>query len=283
MAEKIRVDIALVRQGKFESREKAQAAIMAGLVFQGQTRINKPSETVAEDIELTVHGSATPYVGRGGLKLEKAVQVFRADLKNKTCMDIGCATGGFTDVCLQNGAAHVYAIDVGYGQFDWKLRNDPRVTLLERTNARYLTPEQVPLHPTVTVMDVSFISIKLILPVAAALMGEEGVFYTLIKPQFEAGRSHVGKNGVVRDADVHVDVLESIVLFAESMSWRVAALDFSPVTGPKGNIEFLAEIRHQSRVPQPQLTKASLAQTVDRAHRELRANGQTASDGCHES
>ncbi len=283
MAEKIRVDIALVRQGKFESREKAQAAIMAGLVFQGQTRINKPSETVAEDIELTVHGSATPYVGRGGLKLEKAVQVFRADLKNKICMDIGCATGGFTDVCLQNGAAHVYAIDVGYGQFDWKLRNDPRVTLLERTNARYLTAEQVPLHPTVTVMDVSFISIKLILPVAAALMGEEGVFYTLIKPQFEAGRSHVGKNGVVRDADVHVDVLESIVLFAESMSWRVAALDFSPVTGPKGNIEFLAEIRHQSRVPQPQLTKASLAQTVDRAHRELRANGQTASDGCHES
>ncbi len=283
MAEKIRVDIALVRQGKFESREKAQAAIMAGLVFQGQTRINKPSETVAEGIELTVHGSATPYVGRGGLKLEKAVQVFRADLKNKICMDIGCATGGFTDVCLQNGAAHVYAIDVGYGQFDWKLRNDPRVTLLERTNARYLTAEQVPLHPTVTVMDVSFISIKLILPVAAALMGEEGVFYTLIKPQFEAGRSHVGKNGVVRDADVHVDVLESIVLFAESMSWRVAALDFSPVTGPKGNIEFLAEIRHQSRAPQPQLTKASLAQTVDRAHRELRASGQTASDGCHES
>jgi len=240
---KKRADVALVEQGLCASREKAQASIMAGLVYLGERRIGKASEQIAEDAELTLRGKANPYVGRGGLKLEKAVRAFGADLRDRVCMDIGCATGGFTDVCLRAGAAHVYAIDVGYGQFDWTLRQDSRVTLMERTNARSLTPDMFPLHPTVTVMDVSFISIRLILPVAAGIMGREGVFYTLIKPQFEAGRGKVGKNGVVRDPAVHEAVISEIAEFAESMGWRMCALDFSPITGPKGNIEFLAEIR----------------------------------------
>ncbi len=264
--DKVRADAALVAQGLFESRTRAQSAIMAGLVYLGERRIDKASEMVAAGDALTVRGQQHPYVGRGGLKLEKAVKAFHADLTGKVCMDIGCATGGFTDVCLRSGAAHVYAIDVGYGQFDWKLRNDPRVTLLERTNARTLTPEMVPLHPTVTVMDVSFISIRLILPVAAALMGEEGVFYTLVKPQFEAGRGRVGKNGVVRDPAVHEDVLREIVDFAPGMGWHVEGLEFSPITGPKGNIEFLAWI-----APGPAaapVTDAEIREIVRRAHRE---------------
>lgn len=198
MSTKQRVDVALVARGLCESREKAQACIMAGQVYIDEKKVLKPSENVKEEDNLIVRGPAHPWASRGGLKLEKAIASFHADLTDKVCMDIGCATGGFTDVLLKNGARHVYAIDVGYGQFDWKLRNDPRVTLMERTNARYLTADMVPLHPTVTVMDVSFISIKLILPVAAALMGENGAFYTLIKPQFEVGKDRVGKKGVVR-------------------------------------------------------------------------------------
>ncbi len=243
MADKIRADIALVTRGLCESREKAQAAIMAGNGYLGERRINKASELVEDKEHLDVRAPAHPWVGRGGLKLEKAIQSFRADLTGKICMDIGCATGGFTDVCLQNGAAHVYAIDVGYGQFDWKLRQDLRVTLMERTNARGLTLDMFPLHPTVTVMDVSFISIRLILPVAAAIMGAEGVFYTLIKPQFETGRAKVGKNGVVRDPGTHREVLREIRDFCPTIGWQIRRLDYSPITGPKGNMEFLAEIR----------------------------------------
>ncbi len=240
---KKRGDVLPHERAMCESRERAQAAIMAGEVYTGEKKILKPSELLAEDAPLTVRAPAHPYVGRGGLKLEKAMSAFGADVRGRVCMDIGCATGGFTDVLLRAGAAHVYAVDVGYGQFDWQLRQDPRVTLMERTNARGLTPEMVPLHPTVTVMDVSFISIRLILPVAAAIMGPEGVFYTLIKPQFEAGRGKVGKNGVVRDPRVHEEVLSGIVSFCAAMNWQVRALDYSPITGPKGNIEFLAEIR----------------------------------------
>ena len=243
MAEKQRADVALTQRGLAASREKAQAAIMAGEVYSGLRRIDKPSELIGPEEELTVRAPAHPWVGRGGLKLEKAVEAFGADLTGRVCMDLGCATGGFTDVCLQHGAAHVYAIDVGYGQFDWKLRQDPRVTLMERTNARMLTPDMFPLHPTVAVMDVSFISIRLILPVAAGILGPEGVFYTLIKPQFEAGRGKVGKHGVVRDPLVHQEVLGGIRDFCRGMDWRMVKLDYSPVTGPKGNIEFLAELR----------------------------------------
>ncbi|MBR6030029.1 MAG: TlyA family RNA methyltransferase [Clostridia bacterium] len=271
MADRKRADVALVEQGLCPSREKAQAAIMAGLAYIGERKLLKASEPVPEGAALTLRGKSNPYVGRGGLKLEKAVRVFGAELAGKVCMDIGCATGGFTDVCLKNGAAHVYAIDVGYGQFDWGLRQDERVTLMERTNARSLTPEMVPLHPTVTVMDVSFISIKLILPVAAEIMGSEGVFYTLIKPQFEAGRGKVGKNGVVRDGKVHEAVLADIADFAEHIGWRMCALDFSPITGPKGNIEFLAEIRC-AREGLNRVGAEDIAAVVRTAHQETAKN-----------
>ena len=269
MSDKMRADVALVSRGLCESREKAQASIMAGLVYVGQRKILKASESVKPEDELTLRGHAHPFASRGGLKLEKAIRSFGADLTGKVCMDIGAATGGFTDVCLRNGASHVYAIDVGYGQFDWKLRNDPRVTVMERTNARYLTQEQVPLHPTVTVMDVSFISIRLILPVAAGIMGEEGVFYTLIKPQFEAGRERVGKKGVVRDPKVHEDVLQEIVAFAPTFGWQVQALDYSPITGPEGNIEFLAKITRQQSDDEP-CTQESIHELVSRAHAEMK-------------
>lgn len=203
MSDKLRADVALVERGLCENRTRAQASIMAGQVYIGEKKVLKASDPVKPDDELIVRGPAHPWASRGGLKLEKAISSFHADVAGKVCMDIGAATGGFTDVLLRNNAAHVYAIDVGYGQFDWKLRNDERVTLMERTNARTLTSEMVPLHPTVTVMDVSFISIRLILPVAAQIMGEQGVFYTLVKPQFEVGKDRVGKKGVVREAVLH--------------------------------------------------------------------------------
>ena len=269
MSEKVRADVALVNRGLCESRTKAQASIMAGEVYVGTRRIDKASEIIKPEDDLHLKGQGSKYVSRGGLKLEKAIKSFSADLTGKVCMDIGAATGGFTDVCLQNGAPHVYAIDVGYGQFAWKLRNDPRVTLMERTNARHLTPDMVPLHPTVTVMDVSFISIRLILPVAAQLMGEEGVFYTLIKPQFEAGPDRVGKKGVVRDAKVHQDVLQEIVDFCPTIGWQVQALDYSPIKGPEGNIEFLAKITLRQREDEP-CTPEVIRALVERAHREMK-------------
>ncbi len=269
MNDKQRADVALVERGLCESRTKAQASIMAGEVYVGTRRIDKASEIIKPEDDLHLKGQGSKYVSRGGLKLEKAIASFGADLTGLVCMDIGAATGGFTDVCLQNGAAHVYAIDVGYGQFAWKLRNDPRVTLMERTNARTLTPEMLPLHPTVTVMDVSFISIRLILPVAAQLMGESGVFYTLIKPQFEAGPERVGKKGVVRDPKVHVDVLQEIVDFCPTMGWQVQQLDYSPIKGPEGNIEFLAKITVRQTEEEP-CTPEVIRELVSRAHRDMK-------------
>ena len=269
MSDKQRADVALVERGLCESRTKAQASIMAGEVYVGTRRIDKASEIIRAEDDLHLKGQGSKYVSRGGLKLEKAIASFGADLTGLVCMDIGAATGGFTDVCLQNGAAHVYAIDVGYGQFAWKLRNDPRVTLMERTNARTLTPEMLPLHPTVTVMDVSFISIRLILPVAAQLMGEEGVFYTLIKPQFEAGPERVGKKGVVRDPRVHMDVLQEIVEFCPSMGWQVQQLDYSPIKGPEGNIEFLAKITVRQHDEEP-CTPEVIRELVTRAHQDMK-------------
>lgn len=246
MSNKERVDTALVSRGLFPSREKARAAIMAGQVYIGERKVLKASESVTEEAELIVRAPAVAWVSRGALKLEKALRVFEARPEGKTILDIGASTGGFTDVCLHNGAKHVYAVDVGYGQLDWKLRNDTRVTVMERTNARYLTPDMFPEKPEITVMDVSFISIRLILPVAAGIMGDDGIFYTLIKPQFEAGRDRVGKKGVVRDPLVHQEVLEDIIRFSETFGWRVVRMDFSPITGPEGNIEFLAEIRKRT-------------------------------------
>ena len=269
MSDKQRADVALVERGLCESRSKAQASIMAGEVYVGTRRIDKASEIIKPEDDLHLKGQGSKYVSRGGLKLEKAIASFGADLTGLVCMDIGAATGGFTDVCLQNGAAHVYAIDVGYGQFAWKLRNDPRVTLMERTNARTLTPEMLPLHPTVTVMDVSFISIRLILPVAAQLMGESGVFYTLIKPQFEAGPERVGKKGVVRDPKVHMDVLQEIVDFCPTMGWQVQQLDYSPIKGPEGNIEFLAKITVRKTEEEP-VTPEVIRELVTRAHQDMK-------------
>lgn len=243
MTDKIRADIALVEQNLCASRERAQRAIMEGLVFLNDKRINKPSETIGIHEILTLRSKEKEYVSRGALKLEKAISVFHADLRDRVIMDIGSSTGGFTDVCLHHHARKVYAIDVGYGQLDWKLRNDERVVVMERTNARYLSPESFPEIPEITVMDVSFISIKLIIPAAIRIMGDEGVFYTLIKPQFEAGREQVGKNGVVRDPETHKSVLNNIIQFVNEIGWCMVSLDYSPITGPKGNIEFLAEIR----------------------------------------
>ncbi len=268
MSEKIRADVALVNRGLCASREKAQAAIMAGLVYTGEKKVLKASETIAPDAQLTLRNPAIPYVSRGALKLEKAIKVFGADLHGRIVMDIGASTGGFTDVCLKNGAKKVYAIDVGYGQLDWQLRNDPRVCVMERTNARYMTPRMFDPPPETAVMDVSFISIQLILPAAAAVMGDQGVFYSLIKPQFEAGRENVGKKGVVRDPEVHAQVLRKIIDFCEGMGWRAEAMDFSPITGPEGNIEFLAQIIHQNASKrQSPLTDDEVRNIVEAAHR----------------
>ena len=242
MTEKTRADVALVSRGLAESREKAQAAIMAGLVYIGERKVLKASEPVKPDDNLLMRKPEIQYVSRGALKLEKAVRVFDADLKDRVILDAGASTGGFTDVCLRSGARHVYAVDVGYGQLDWKLRNDPRVTVMERTNARFLTAADFPEKPEIAVMDVSFISICLILPALIGIIGDQGIIYSLIKPQFEAGRDKVGKKGVVRDPKTHEEVIRNISSFVQSVGWIVRRLDYSPITGPEGNIEFLSEI-----------------------------------------
>ncbi len=263
---KQRLDVWLAGHGLAESREKAQALIMAGQVYIGEKKAQKASEQVEEDAPVQLRGEQNAFASRGGHKLEKAMTAFHADVTGAVAMDIGAAAGGFTDVLLRHGAAHVYAIDVGYGQLDWKLRNDPRVTVMERTNARALTVENFDRRPNLAVMDVSFISIRLILPVAAAIMGDAGRFLTLIKPQFEAGRGQVGKHGVVREPAVHERVLDEICRFAPTFGWHVAALTFSPIKGPAGNIEFLADIRPG---PGEEIGKEEIAALVREAHREL--------------
>mgnify|MGYP004629422509 FL=1 len=269
MSDKKRVDVALVERGLAQSREKAQALVMSGVVYIGENKVDKASMQVTPDDELIVRQTGTGYVSRGALKLEKGLAVFNVDVKGRVAMDLGASTGGFTDVLLQNGAAHVYAIDVGYGQLDWKLRNDSRVTVMERTNARYLKPDDLPLQPTLGVMDVSFISITKILPSAAAIMGEMGEFISLIKPQFEAGRDRVGKKGVVRDAQVHLDVVKEILSFIDQdMQWTAQDLSFSPIKGPEGNIEFLVHILPKSRATHS-VTPEEAAEVVRQAHEAL--------------
>ena len=265
---KQRADVWLVTRGLAESREKAQALIMAGQVYVGEKKVLKSSEQVAENAPLQVRGGGQEhFASRGGHKLEKAITAFGAEVAGLVAMDIGAATGGFTDVLLRHGASHVYAIDVGYGQLDWRLRNDPRVTVMERTNARALTARQFDRHPTLTVLDVSFISIRLILPVAAEIMGQEGRFLTLIKPQFEAGRGQVGKHGVVREKEIHERVIGEICLFAPTFGWHVRDLTFSPIKGPAGNIEFLADIQPGEG---DMISAERIRVLVDQAHRELK-------------
>ena len=242
MADKLRADLALVRLGLAPSREKAQAMIMAGQVYLKEQKILKASEKVEEGAELNVRGHSHPFVGRGALKLDKALRVFGADVTDTVCMDIGAATGGFTDVLLQNGAKHVYAIDVGYGQLDWKIRSDPRVVVMERTNVRYVTPEQLGEPLDLSVIDVSFISLKIVLPVIKTFLKPTGQVLCLIKPQFEAGKEKVGKKGVVRDPETHKEVLDSFVDLANSLEFKILGLTFSPVKGPEGNIEFLGHL-----------------------------------------
>lgn len=269
MSDKKRVDVALVERGLAQSREKAQALVMSGVVYIGENKVDKASAQVTPEDELIVRQTGTGYVSRGALKLEKGLAVFGVEAKGRVAMDLGASTGGFTDVLLQNGAAHVYAIDVGYGQLDWKLRNDPRVTVMERTNARYLTVDDLPLRPTLGVMDVSFISITKILPAAAAIMGENGEFISLIKPQFEAGRDRVGKKGVVRDAQVHLDVVKEILHFIDAdMGWTAQNLSFSPIKGPEGNIEFLVHILPKERATHS-VTEQEAAEVVRQAHESL--------------
>ena len=239
MSKRTRLDVLLVERGLSESRQKAQATIMSGLVFVNGQRSDKPGAQVDPDVPIEVRGNALRYVSRGGLKLEKAMEIWPIRLQDKVCMDIGASTGGFTDCMLQNGAAKVYAVDVGYGQLAWKLRVDGRVVCLERTNARYLTHEQVPEEPDFSSVDVSFISLKLILPAIAGVLRDGGQAVSLIKPQFEAGREKVGKNGVVRDPAVHREVLERFLDHARESGFAVLDLSFSPVRGPEGNIEYL--------------------------------------------
>lgn len=269
---KERIDVLLVEQGFFSSREKAKAAIMAGIVFMNQERIEKPGMKVPCDQTIHVKGAVHPYVGRGGLKLEKAIEHFALVLNDKVMLDIGASTGGFTDCALQNGARYVYAIDVGYNQLDWRLRKDDRVAVMERTNFRYLTPDQ--LHgpaPHMATIDVSFISLKLIFPALQPMLAIGGEVIALIKPQFEAGREQVGKSGIVRDSSVHQSVLQNTIRFAAEQGFELKGLTFSPITGGEGNIEFLAYFVLTERQPVsvPSDLEGWISETVTEAGKVL--------------
>ena len=240
---KERLDVRVHALGLAESREKARALIMAGSVYVDGQKQTKPGAPVADGAAVEVRGERLPYVSRGGLKLEKALDEFAVDPAGLVCVDCGASTGGFTDCLLQRGAKHVYAVDVGYGQLAWSLRTDARVTVMERTNARGLTPEMFPERMELAVMDMSFISLRLVLPAVRGLLTETGQVICLVKPQFEAGREKVGKKGVVRDPAVHREVLEDFVAAVGPLGFSLAGLTFSPVRGPEGNIEYLARLR----------------------------------------
>ena len=241
---KQRLDQLVYELGFTESRERARTTIMSGLVFVNGQRADKPGMTVDPEAKIEVRGEALPFVSRGGFKLDKALKVFPVDPAGKVCIDCGASTGGFTDVLLQHGAAKVYAVDVGYGQLAWKLRTDDRVVNLERTNLRYVDETIIPEPLDLAVMDVSFISIRLILPAVKALLRPGADYICLIKPQFEAGRDEVGKKGVVRDAKVHEQVVRGILDFARELGFSVMGLDFSPIKGPEGNIEYICHLKN---------------------------------------
>lgn len=236
---KERLDVLLVKKGLAESREKAKAIIMSGIVYVDNNKEDKAGAAFDVSADIEVRGSTLKYVSRGGLKLEKAMQEFGAELSGKTAMDVGASTGGFTDCMLQNGAKKVYSVDVGHGQLAWKLRNDSRVVCMEKTNIRYVTPEDIGEQIEFASIDVSFISLMKVLPPVKELLTDKGEIVCLIKPQFEAGREKVGKKGVVRDQQVHIEVVEMIVEFARNMGFRTLDLSYSPIKGPEGNIEYL--------------------------------------------
>ncbi len=267
MSDKIRLDVALVEAALAESREKAKAYIMSGIVYVNNQKADKAGIMIKTEDKIEVRGSTLKYVSRGGLKLEKAMQNFGLSLENKICADIGASTGGFTDCMLQNGAAKVYAIDVGYGQLAWKLRTDERVINLERTNFRYVTSEQVPEQLDFASVDVSFISLSLILPVMYTLLKNGAEAVCLIKPQFEAGKDKVGKKGVVRDKNIHLEVIEKIFDVILKTGFSVLNLDYSPIKGPEGNIEYLVHII-KSEIPSI-LTEISPEAVVEASHKQL--------------
>ena len=263
---KIRLDQYLVQHGLIQSRERAKALIMSGVVFVNEQKVDKAGEMIKEDAKVEVRGHDIGYVSRGGLKLEKAMQCFPLTPNGKVCMDIGASTGGFTDCMLQNGAVKVYAVDVGYGQLAWSLRTDERVVNMERTNIRYVTPEDLGEPLDLSVVDVSFISLKIVLPAIQKLLKPTGQVLCLIKPQFEAGKENVGKKGVVRDPAVHAQVLRDFTALAASLNLTIRNLTFSPVKGPEGNIEFLAHLSMQpgqAQIP-------DVAALVAQAHETLK-------------
>lgn len=267
---KERLDVLLVKRGLAVSREKAKAVIMAGNVYVDNQKEDKAGTMFQDTVNIEVRGAALKYVSRGGLKLEKAMTHFGISLENKTCMDVGASTGGFTDCMLQNGAVKVYAIDVGHGQLDWKLRNDPRVACMEKTNIRYVTPEDIQEKADFSSIDVSFISLtKVLLPVYR-LLKEEGEVVCLIKPQFEAGREKVGKKGVVRDPQVHKEVIEKVAAYASSIGYEILHLEYSPIKGPEGNIEYLLHIKKKKDgSSQDTGAEIEIEKTVSQAHGEL--------------
>jgi len=263
---KERLDVILVKRQLFESREKARRAIMAGMVFVDGERADKPGFMCDPGSTITVKDDPVPYVSRGGLKLEKALGAFGIRLEGLTCVDVGASTGGFTDVMLKNGASKVYAVDVGYGQLAWKLRNDPRVVCMERTNFRYVKPEDIGELVDFGAVDVSFISLGLILPPLKALMKEGALAVCLIKPQFEAGREKVGKKGVVRDPAVHEEVIARVMDSARSLGFAIEGLTWSPIKGPEGNIEYLLCLSNKQSGGKPEI---DVGETIAAAHKEL--------------
>lgn len=265
---KIRLDAFLVSHGMVQSRERAKALIMAGQVYIDNQKCDKAGLMVDEnETKAEIRGEQLKYVSRGGLKLEKAMQEFPIVLTDKITMDIGASTGGFTDCMLQNGAKKVFAVDVGYGQFAWKLRQDERVVNMERTNIRYVTPEDIGVAIDFASIDVSFISLKLVLPVAKELTGDRGEIVALIKPQFEAGRGQVGKKGVVRDINVHYEVIKNVIDFAVEIGLHPAGLSFSPIKGPEGNIEYLAYLKKEPC--DNAVTDELIHEIVDKSHEIL--------------
>ncbi len=271
MQDKTRLDVALFEKGYAESREKAKALIMAGIVYVNNQKCDKAGMTVKPDDCIEVRGNTLKYVSRGGLKLEKAIKVFNPDLNDTICADIGASTGGFTDCMLQNGAKKVYAIDVGYGQLAWKLRTDERVVNLERTNFRYVTKEQVPDALDFASVDVSFISLSHIFPVLKTLLKENGKAVCLIKPQFEAGKENVGKKGVVREKGVHIAVIEKIIGLVKENGYCLLGIDFSPVKGPEGNIEYLCYIENSNKNCDIDVDATSI---VEASYKELNESGE---------
>lgn len=267
--EKERLDILLVKKGLFQSREKARGSIMAGIVYVNGNREDKPGSHFDEACEIEIKQNINPYVSRGGLKLEKAMAAFEIDLKGKIAMDVGASTGGFTDCMLKNGAAGVFAVDVGYGQLAWELRNDERVVNMERTNIRYVKPENILAPLDFASIDVSFISLKKVLPVVYELLNPHGEVLCLIKPQFEAGREKVGKHGVVKSTEVHREVVEGIIDFSQKAGFSVKGLTYSPIKGPEGNIEYLLYLS-KYKEPTGQIDLDSLiAEIIGKSHNEL--------------